>query len=1297
MFFKSRVGNETRLTLTFLRETHYCQTYPNTSTLIGKIVRNPDRIRKSTSRIMAFILTTTAVVAPAFISAPAAQAAVRSQVVVHVPGAERVVPNTTITADIGGGPVEHAFTAGDSYGAFAIIPTFEDTFNITIEGEAWSVGAGSEIWMDDNGDLHASRSLAQGHALVRFVSNSEVALSSTLTYTDLITEATGTLNPISGSTAGEAIFEVPVTSSTKRLEIQPKVSGTPQGSSRAFDARKWGEVWVSDAFAEPRFSEAWANGMAVFHYNRPDGDYKLDVESGCVTLIGCQAWALHVWDGAANKADVTWSNPLGHVRTDEFGLVFEVPIEEGASAISFIFHSGDTKDTAPDQSLNLALTGGEVWFVSGNADGAGKAVYAVPVIASVDADLTVLRAIWVQPEVIAWPESLRPVAPDARGIHVKLLYSETAAIEVVEDAETRRLSTTGFDESWDLGAGASLPSAVLSKFPHLSSYRGLTVPTDASSQIKDLLKGQLAVLVTDDSITNRNPNGDNLLVRLTGIQLAPVLDHVYGAAAVQVDMGITWAGDVPTMRVWAPTAQSVKFHRFAAASGDSAAQIHTMDLNSTTGVWSITGSSGWRNQYFNYEVKVYAHSKAKILDNVITDPYSVSLSLNSLRTQIFDPTDPTYMPAGWDEDRPAFTSLKDASIYELHVRDFSVIDSTVTTENRGKYLAFTEMDSNGMTHLKALADSGLTHLHLLPTFDIATIDEDSSNWQSPGDLSQFDPDGEEQQAAIAAIGDRDGFNWGYDPFHFNAPEGSYAVDVDGGARILEFREMIKGLSDIGLRNVLDVVYNHTSSAGQNEKSVFDKIVPGYYHRLMADGSVATSTCCQNTAIEHIMMDKFTRESIISWVKHFKIDGFRFDLMGHHPKANMISVRADVDRLTIANDGVDGRSIIIYGEGWNFGEVANGARFVQATQGNMGGTGVAVYDDRMRDASKGGGPFDADPRIQGFASGASTNWNRVEVNGKIAVERLARLLQATDLVKLGLTGMLRSYSFRTADGFIGSGETVKYQGQNAGYNTNPTDMIGYVDKHDNEALFDWLAYKLPTTATKNERLRYQVQANSITTLSQGVPFWQAGTDLMRSKSLDKNSYNSGDWFNGIDWSKTDNGFGRGLPMRGDNGSRWEIAAPLLALKTTIQPTTADITASGLRFQEFLKIRYSSPLFRLGTGTAVKQRLKFTHPSGKTPGVLGMQILDGVKGVRGISDLDKANRSVVVVFNVNKTSKTITIPRVEKRALLHPVLAASADTTARAARIKATTRVVKGKKVKLWSITVPGLTTSVFYTR
>ena len=144
---------------------------------------------------------------------------------------------------------------------------------------------------------------------------------------------------------------------------------------------------------------------------------------------------------------------------------------------------------------------------------------------------------------------------------------------------------------------------------------------------------------------------------------------------------------------------------------------------------------------------------------------------------------------------------------------------------------------------------------------------------------------------------------------------------------------------------MDVVYNHTAASGQAKTSVLDKIVPGYYQRLLADGTVANSTCCANTAPENAMMGKLVVDSIVTWAKEYKVDGFRFDLMGHHPKANILAVRKALDALTLAKDGVDGKKIILYGEGWNFGEIADDARFVQATQKNMAGTGIATFSDR----------------------------------------------------------------------------------------------------------------------------------------------------------------------------------------------------------------------------------------------------------------------------------------------------------------------------------------------------------------
>jgi len=201
------------------------------------------------------------------------------------------------------------------------------------------------------------------------------------------------------------------------------------------------------------------------------------------------------------------------------------------------------------------------------------------------------------------------------------------------------------------------------------------------------------------------------------------------------------------------------------------------------------------------------------------------------------------------------------------------------------------------TSLRQLAEAGITTVHLLPTFDIATIEERRDSQATPDcDLESFGPASPEQQACIAAIRDLDGFNWGYDPYHFSTPEGSYAVDADGGARVAEFREMVGALHATGLEVVLDKVFNHTAQSGQGEKSVLDRIVPGYYHRLSATGAVETSTCCQNVATEHAAAEKLMVDSVVLWAKEYKVDGFRFDLMGHHSKQNMLNVRAALDAL-----------------------------------------------------------------------------------------------------------------------------------------------------------------------------------------------------------------------------------------------------------------------------------------------------------------------------------------------------------------------------------------------------------------
>ena len=268
----------------------------------------------------------------------------------------------------------------------------------------------------------------------------------------------------------------------------------------------------------------------------------------------------------------------------------------------------------------------------------------------------------------------------------------------------------------------------------------------------------------------------------------------------------------------------------------------------------------------------------------------------------------------------------DSTIYELHVRDFSISDPTVPAAHRGSYLAFAD-DGDGTKHLRALASAGLNTVHLLPTFDIATIEEDRTKQATTSagcDLASLPPDSEQQQACINGIRATDGFNWGYDPFHWLAPEGSYAstaAAADGGSRVAEFRTMVGALHQDGLRVVLDQVFNHTPASGEAPTSVLDQVVPGYYQRLDKTGAVYTSTCCQNVATEHAMAQKIMVDAVVTWARDYKVDGFRFDLMGHASKANMLAVRAALDALTLRKDGVDGKSIYLYGEGWNFGEVA----------------------------------------------------------------------------------------------------------------------------------------------------------------------------------------------------------------------------------------------------------------------------------------------------------------------------------------------------------------------------------------
>ncbi len=813
-----------------------------------------------------------------------------------------------------------------------------------------------------------------------------------------------------------------------------------------------------------------------------------------------------------------------------------------------------------------------------------------------------------------------------------------------------------------------LSDEIIAKFPHLSSFTALKFSEDDLSVARVALKGQIAVSAQDEG---------GQIVDAAGLQIPGVLDDLY---PYDGELGVTFSDGVPTLTVWAPTARQVRLHLFDDANPNTESEISLMRPTPSNGTWSITGEADWAGKYYLYEVQVFVPTESSVQTNLVTDPYSFSLSTNSTRSQIVDLSDPATMPDGWqDVIKPGIAAPEDIVVYELHVRDFSVNDPSVPDELRGTYSAFTVMDSNGMQHLAALSDAGLTHLHLLPTFDIATIDEDKSTWISfPTDeLASLPPDSEEQQAMISAVRDQDPFNWGYDPFHYTVPEGSYAVNPEGVSRVVEYREMVQALNEIGLHLVVDVVYNHTNASGQSDKSVLDRIVPGYYHRLSGTGRVETSTCCQNTATEHAMMRKLMVDSVVTWATAYKIDAFRFDLMGHHMKEDMLAVRAALDALTLEEHGVDGKNIYVYGEGWDFGEVAGNARGENATQFNMAGTGIGTFSDRLRDAARGGSPFGGQTE-QGFLNGLVVYPNATDQGSE--AEQLARLQNFMDIIRLGLAGNLSDFSFVSSDGTLVTGSDILYNGSPAGYTADPQEQIVYISKHDNETLFDIIQYKAPLETETAVRARMQTLGNSIVMFSQGVPFFQAGDDLLRSKSLDRNSYNSGDWFNRLDFTYQSNNWGIGLPPAADNQGMWPTMAPLLA-NPDLAPTPEDIAFARDTFRELLQIRSGSPLFRLQTAAQVQERLQF-HNGGaeQIPGLIVMSLSD----ITG-EDIDPNYDMVVVLFNATPDEMAFAETTVANLPFtLHPIQQNSVDSVVQTAAFEASSG----------TFTVPAWTTAVF---
>ncbi len=501
------------------------------------------------------------------------------------------------------------------------------------------------------------------------------------------------------------------------------------------------------------------------------------------------------------------------------------------------------------------------------------------------------------------------------------------------------------------------------------------------------------------------------------------------------DLGAVWSKEKTAFRVWAPTASAVKVNLYESGSATAKDLIESIEMApDVNGTWIVEKEGDLNGVYYTYSVTLGNRT------NEAADPYARAAGVNGKRSMVIDLASTN--PEGWEEDSDPNAGLKvtDAVIYELHVRDLSIDESSGIT-NKGKYLGLIETGTRnsagiptGLDHMK---DLGITHLHILPMYDYGSVDETRL------DSAQF--------------------NWGYDPVNYNVPEGSYSSDpYDGAVRISEVKQMVKGLHDNGISVVMDVVYNHVYSAGD---FCFNKIVPNYFSRTNRDGSYSNGSGCGNdTASERSMVKKYIVDSVKYWADEYHIDGFRFDLVGLIDTETINEIMAEVHETH--------PNVIFYGEGWTMNTGVTKFGYTMTTQSNSKHVpGFAFFSDTIRDLLK-GSVFNTNET--GYVSGASKS--------------------KTDLT----------------NSFMGLPSWAQ----------NPTQVVNYVSCHDNNTLIDRITISTPN-ATRENQVRMNNLAAAYILTSQGIPFFQAGEEMLRTKPLksggyDHNSYSSPDSVNSIKW-------------------------------------------------------------------------------------------------------------------------------------------------------------------------------------
>ncbi|MFA7426777.1 MAG: type I pullulanase [Mesotoga sp.] len=493
-------------------------------------------------------------------------------------------------------------------------------------------------------------------------------------------------------------------------------------------------------------------------------------------------------------------------------------------------------------------------------------------------------------------------------------------------------------------------------------------------------------------------------------------------------LGAIYSKSETVFRVWSPVSSSASVLLFEDLFSDGYVELPMS--RGKNGVWETVVKGDQHLKAYKYKFSSYGKERSTV------DIYSHAVTRNSERSVVIDQEKVVF--DGWNDHKvPPLENPENAIIYEIHVGDMTS-DLNTTVENKGKYLGLAETGRTGpegvSVGLDHIVELGVTHVHIMPFNDIHYIIE-----------------GEEGQ-----------YGWGYDPYLYMVPEGHYSIDPsDPLSRIIESKIMIKKFHENGIRVILDTVFNHTATTGSS--SPFDQTVPYYYYRTDRTGAYLNGTGVGNEiATERPMMRKHILDTLKMWVTEYRIDGFRFDLMGLIDRETILAI----DRELHAID----ESILLYGEPWG-----GWGATITFGKGDQKGTGVSVFNDNLRDAIR-GSVFDE--KVKGFALGS------------------------------------RAKERRIMRGIVGS---IEYSNDIKDFADDPAETINYVSAHDNQTLWDKNSAAMPD-APRDLLLSAQKLSNAIIILSQGIPFLHGGVDFARTKYGNENSYNAGVELNKMDYSR-----------------------------------------------------------------------------------------------------------------------------------------------------------------------------------